>query len=172
MNTQIERDLCATYHTLILGALKRYNITSRHTDFDDYLQQARIELLLTHRMYEESTKKLPDFRPYVFQKICWSTSDLLRKEKNICTKSDYIEIQSIEHNLKDDSNLASLHLANDLYDSLSALLLPTEKIYLDESFFDNLTISQIACKHKVSRKTVYKWRDGVRKKYQILEKKG
>ncbi|WP_079347521.1 helix-turn-helix domain-containing protein [Vagococcus martis] len=33
-------------------------------------------------------------------------------------------------------------------------------------------MSQIADKYKVSRKTVYRWRDGVRKKYKKFEKRG
>lgn len=166
----MEETLFTTYHSLILGALKKYHITPSHPEFDDYLQHARIELLLTHRDYQKRPDNRPPFRPFVYQKICWATVDKIRKEQRRYDK-DIIEDSQLDL-LTEDKDISSSLATTDLYHQFSQTLTPCEKKYLADRFFDQLTMSQIADKHKVSRKTVYRWRDGVRKKYKKFEEKG
>lgn len=162
----MEEKLMETYHSLILGALKKCHITQSHPEFDDYLQQARIELLLTHRLYEKEPTNRPPFRPFVFQKICWTTLDRLRKEQRRYDKD--VPDDTLLDNLTVDSSETSQLVATDTYKKLVSVLTESETNYLHDRFFDHLTMSQIAQKHHVSRQTVYRWRDAVREKYKKL----
>ena len=162
----MENKLIETYHSLILGALKKCHITSTHPDFEDYLQQARIELLLTHRLYEKEPTNRPPFRPFVFQKICWTTLDKLRKEQRRYDRESYDD--TLFETLFDETIETHYLIATDTYHKLILELTDAEKKFLDDRFFYQLTISEIAKKHHVSRQTVYRWRDGVRKKYKKL----
>jgi len=162
----MENKLIETYHSLTLGALKKCHITSTHPDFEDYLQQARIELLLTHRLYEKEPTNRPPFRPFVFQKICWTTLDKLRKEQRRYDRESYDD--TLFETLFDETIETHYLIATDTYHKLILELTDAEKKFLDDRFFYQLTISEIAKKHHVSRQTVYRWRDGVRKKYKKL----
>lgn len=165
----MEEQLFTTYHSLILGALKKCHITPTHPEFDDYLQRARIELLIAHRHYQTDVENHPPFRPFVYQKIYWATLDAIRKEQRRFDK-DVIEDSFLE-SIPQEEDMTCCLVASDLYHELLALLSKDETHFLNDRFFEQLTISQIAKKHHVARQTVYRWRDGVRKKYQKIEKK-
>ncbi|MGX6971065.1 sigma-70 family RNA polymerase sigma factor [Vagococcus bubulae] len=165
----MEEHIFTTYHSLILGALKKCHITPLHKDFDDYLQLARIELLLAYRLYEENPDEHPPFRPFVYQKIYWSTLDAIRKEQRRFDK-DNVEDSFVE-SIPQDDDISCCLTTTDFYYELIKTLSTDEQHFLNDRFFEQLTISQIAHKHNVARQTVYRWRDGVRKKYQKIEKK-
>lgn len=76
----MEETLFTTYHSLILGALKKYYITPSHPEFDDYLQHARIELLLTHRDYQKQPEtELPLDRLFIKKSVGRQS---IKSEKN------------------------------------------------------------------------------------------
>ncbi|MGX4686662.1 sigma-70 family RNA polymerase sigma factor [Vagococcus sp. JNUCC 83] len=162
----MEDTLFTTYHSLILGALNKCHMTPSHPEFDDYLQHARIELLLTYRDYDKQSEDKPPFRPFAYQKIYWATLDKLRKEQRRIDK-DIIEDTHLDY-LSEDTDFSSCLSTTDLYYRLLETLSISEEKFLNDRFFNQYTISQIADKHNVSRKTVYRWRDGVRKKYKEI----
>ena len=107
-----------------------------------------------------------------FAHLCtkkWATLDAIRKEQRRFDK-DVIE-ESFLESIPQEEDMTCCLVASDLYHELLALLSKDETHFLNDRFFEQLTISQIAKKHHVARQTVYRWRDGVRKKYQKIEKK-
>ena len=172
MEINYEDKLITKHHVLILGALKKCHITSFHPMFEDYLQIARWVLIDTHRQFIREGKPLESFHNYVYQRIYWKITDEIRKDKNLydeSTTEDEIDISELEHMLADTSLEDTVEIKV-LLSQLQKVLTPQEKIYLEESFFNDLTISEIASKHKVSKRSVYNWRDKVAIKYLLFLK--
>ena len=172
MEINYEDKLITKHHVLILGALKKCHITSFHPMFEDYLQIARWVLIDTHRQFIREGKSLESFHNYVYQRIYWKITDEIRKDKNLydeSTTEDEIDISELEHMLA-DTTLEDTVEIKVLLSQLQKVLTPQEKIYLEESFLNDLTISEIASKHKVSKRSVYNWRDKVAIKYLLFLK--
>lgn len=172
MEINYEDKLITKHHVLILGALKKCHITSFHPMFEDYLQIARWVLIDTHRQFIREGKSLESFHNYVYQRIYWKITDEIRKDKNLydeSTTEDEIDISELEHMLA-DTTLEDTVEIKVLLSQLQKVLTPQEKIYLEESFFNDLTISEIASKYKVSKRSVYNWRDKVAIKYLLFFK--
>ena len=172
MEINYEDKLITKHPVLILGALKKCHITSFHPMFEDYLQIARWVLIDTHRQFIREGKPLESFHNYVYQRIYWKITDEIRKDKNLydeSTTEDEIDISELEHMLA-DTTLEDTVEIKVLLSQLQKVLTPQEKIYLEESFLNDLTISEIASKHKVSKRSVYNWRDKVAIKYLLFLK--
>ncbi|MFW7420196.1 sigma-70 family RNA polymerase sigma factor [Vagococcus fluvialis] len=172
MEINYEDKLITKHHVLILGALKKCHITNFHPMFEDYLQIARWVLIDTHRQFIREGKSLESFHNYVYQRIYWKITDEIRKDKNLydeSTTEDEIDISELEHMLA-DTTLEDTVEIKVLLSQLQKVLTPQEKIYLEESFLNDLTISEIASKHKVSKRSVYNWRDKVAIKYLLFLK--
>lgn len=172
MEINYEDKLITKHHVLILGALKKCHITSFHPMFEDYLQIARWVLIDTHRQFIREGKPLESFHNYVYQRIYWKITDEIRKDKNLydeSTTEDEIDISELEHMLA-DTTLEDTVEIKVLLSQLQKVLTPQEKIYLEESFFNDLTVSEIASKYKVSKRSVYNWRDKVAIKYLLFLK--
>ena len=172
MEINYEDQLITKHHVLILGALKKCHIANFHPMFEDYLQIARWVLIDTHRQFIREGKSLESFHNYVYQRIYWKITDEIRKDKNLydeSTTEDEIDISELEHMLA-DTTLEDTVEIKVLLSQLQKVLTPQEKIYLEESFLNDLTISEIASKHKVSKRSVYNWRDKVAIKYLLFLK--
>ena len=172
MEINYEDQLITKHHVLILGALKKCHITNFHPMFEDYLQIARWVLIDTHRQFIREGKPLESFHNYVYQRIYWKITDEIRKDKNLydeSTTEDEIDISELEHMLADTSLEDTVEIKVVL-SQLQKVLTPQEKIYLEESFLNDLTISEIASKYKVSKRSVYNWRDKVAIKYLLFLK--
>ena len=76
----MENQLLEEHHVLILGALKRCHISQTHPSCEDHLQNARWTLIETHRRFVKEGKSMETFNGYVFQRIYWKTTDIIRKD--------------------------------------------------------------------------------------------
>lgn len=75
---------------LIHGVLKRVHIYTTRVDYDDYFQEAMILYAETYDKYCQSKKDLTKFNSYVYQKLTWRLTDMLRREKK------YYDFHSLE----------------------------------------------------------------------------
>jgi hypothetical protein len=66
---------------LLHGAIKRAGVWRQHQDYDDFLQEALLVYAQTYQQYPGDPEHDPDFLPYVFQRVCWRTTDLLRYQQ-------------------------------------------------------------------------------------------
>ncbi len=156
----MENQLLEDHHVLILGALKKCHISTYHPQYEDYLQIARWTLIETHRRFIKEEKDLTSFNNYVFQRIYWKITDEIRKELSLKEK---IETESTEERLLElaDTPKEDLLEVTETISQLNELLTKQEKIFLEEAYFNELSITDIARKYQVSRQTVYTWRDKV-----------
>ncbi|MGY3765885.1 sigma-70 family RNA polymerase sigma factor [Vagococcus vulneris] len=159
-----EEELINNYHVLILGALKRCHIRPHHPEFEDHLQTSRIVLIESYREFIAENKSLSAFHNYVYQRIYWEIIDTIRKEARrqavLETNDDLPETTRIVADFDEETIAVS-----ELIDTLAPHLTEHEKIYLRESYVNDLSIKELAKKYQVSRTAVYKWRYGVAKKY-------
>ncbi|MGO3732006.1 MAG: sigma-70 family RNA polymerase sigma factor [Vagococcus sp.] len=166
----MENDLLDTYHVLLLGALKKCHIHPQHPNFEDYLQIARWTLIETHRRFIREDKEMDSFHNYVYQRIYWVITDELRKEKK--RQDRHLQDQSDN----DFDTLSACTTFDEdievkvLLDTLAPQLSPQEATFLEEAYLNDLSVSAIAKKYNVSRRTVYNWRDKVALKMLIYLK--
>ena len=66
---------------LIHGVMKRLHIFVTNKDYQDYLQEARIIFAETYQTYHLQKRDPDKFKVYVFQKLLWRMTDLLRQEQ-------------------------------------------------------------------------------------------
>ncbi|MEG0254897.1 sigma-70 family RNA polymerase sigma factor [Vagococcus sp.] len=156
----MENQLVEEHHVLILGALKKCHVSTYHPQFEDYLQIARWTLIETHRRFIKEEKDMTSFHNYVFQRIYWKITDEIRKEMN---RSEKLQTDSTEELLLElpDTSCDDLLEVTDILDKLSTQLTPQEKLFLEEAYLNELSVTDIARKYHVSRQTVYNWRDKV-----------
>lgn len=75
---------------LIHGVLKRVHIYTTRVDYDDYFQEAMILYAETYNKYCQDKKDLTKFNSYVYQKLTWRLTDMLRREQK------YYDFHSLE----------------------------------------------------------------------------
>lgn len=75
---------------LIHGVLKRVHIFSTRVDYDDYFQEAMILYAQTYEKYCQKHQDMTKFKAFVFQKLTWRLTDMLRQEKH------YFDFHSLE----------------------------------------------------------------------------
>lgn len=75
---------------LIHGVLKRVHIFPTRIDYDDYFQEAMILYAQTYEQYCQKQKDMTKFKAFVFQKLTWRLTDMLRQEKH------YFDFHSLE----------------------------------------------------------------------------
>lgn len=156
----MENQLLEDHHVLILGALKKCHVTPFHPLFEDYLQIARWTLIETHRRFIKEGKELSSFNNYVYQRIYWKITDEIRKELNLKEKLQTDSTDELFAEIPDTKQEDLLEVA-DILKQLTEQLTEQEKIFLEEAYFNELSITDIARKYKVARQTVYNWRDKV-----------
>lgn len=75
---------------LIHGVLKRVHIFTTRSDYDDYFQEAIILYAQSYTEYCQTHANLDKFNSYIFQKLKWRLTDMLRQEKK------YYDFHSLE----------------------------------------------------------------------------
>ncbi|WP_054643583.1 hypothetical protein [Companilactobacillus kimchii] len=81
MNLELGFEQALENQQLIHGALKRVHIYVTRCDYEDYFQEAVIIYAQAYLKYRQRDQDLTKFKPYVFQKLVWRLTDMLRQEK-------------------------------------------------------------------------------------------
>ncbi len=121
---------------LIHGVLKRVHIFVTRCDYDDYFQEAMILYAQTYVKYCQTEDDLSKFNPYVFQKLTWRLTDMLRQEKR------YNDFHSLEE--FDFQRVPEVLILADLdFVNLSELT-EIEKVILQEHFINEQSLVILA----------------------------
>ena len=75
---------------LIHGVLKQVHVYPTRFDYEDYFQEAIIIYALTYEQYMNEHNDASKFKAYIFQKLRWRITDLLRQEMR------YSEVHSLD----------------------------------------------------------------------------
>jgi len=81
MNLELGFQAALKNQKLIHGVLKRVHIFATRSDYDDYFQEGLILYAQTYVKYCQNNGDLTKFNGYVFQKLKWRMTDMLRQEK-------------------------------------------------------------------------------------------
>lgn len=130
---------------LIHGVLKRVNIYQSRFDYEDYFQEAVI--IYAHNfvefMIEHNDKE--SFDVYIYQKLKWRMTDLLRQDKK------FFELHSFEE--FDFSTIR--YVANDLLECLDLNGLSEFEIQIfQEHFINNNSLSLLAQRYECSTRNL------------------
>lgn len=160
-------DFFEVHDAIVFGVLKRCNLSYLHRDYDDYVQTGRLALLKAYETFPQAImtdEQFYQFTGFAYKKVYWAILDGIRKEtkekKEACAMPEEVE------NLKEFSCEGFEHNWIEGYSLLEFInsLPKDERCYIEERVINGLTITAIAEKHQVSRKTVYSWRDKVKKR--------
>lgn len=160
LTEEMADDFFFVHSSLVYGAMKKCGISRSNQNYDDLVQ---IGLLTLVKVYEQFPEDLYQeeyfyqFTGFAFQKIRWAIIDelrkyQLRKEREETVSEFFDEGDESVRDKNED------WLVWQLFPSMLECLAPSEQIYLKETVLNQLSITEIARKHKVSRKTVYQWK--------------
>ena len=162
--------LLLQFEGVIYASLKKLAIHKGKQDYDDFYQLGCLKLFDAYHDFDkdpfDETNRYP-FVYYASQRLHWAFLDEMRKENR--------RIERVEADSDDITDLASEDPAFDelvFADQLAhlmALLSPKERLFLADRLLGQLSITAIAKKHAVSRKTVYRWRQSLQKKALFLK---
>lgn len=146
---------------IVYGVLKRIGIQKSHPDYDDFVQQGLLKLVEAYETFPEDPEAAEFIYPFggfAFTKVQWHIKDLLRKEnRKVANEAAWPEI--MEENYPDShSQFEQECLAMDLFKDMLLVLTKKEQLYLIDAVISRLSVTEIAAKNKVSRKTIYQWR--------------
>ncbi|WP_125567062.1 sigma-70 family RNA polymerase sigma factor [Companilactobacillus insicii] len=130
---------------LIHGVLKELHVYSSRAEYEDYFQEAIIIYALTFEQFMSEHNDEDKFNSYIYQKLRWRMTDLLRQEMK------YSEIHSLEE--FDFSTISQE--TNNLLDSLNLKDLTALEIQiLQEHFIYNKSLVILARRYECSTRNL------------------
>lgn len=121
---------------LIHGVLKRVHIYPSRFDYEDYFQEAMIIYAQAYVDYCQKGKNLVKFNSYIFQKLTWRMTDILRQEKHYCNVHSLEEFDF--QRVPEEQILADLDFVN------FAELTEIDKVILQEHFIEEVPLVTLA----------------------------
>lgn len=158
--------LLQMYQGVVYSALKKLGMYRSHQDFDDYYQEGCLQLF---EAYEVCTSDpLVDANRYAFihflqKRLHWAFLDYMRKEKRLRMQETPAD-SSFLLEAGGAATFADTVETGSLLQDLLPLLHEQERAYLRDRIFQDLSMTEIAQKHRVSRKTVHEWRRRIQEK--------
>lgn len=154
------------YKGVIYSALKKLEIYRSHQDFEDYFQEGCLQLFTAYELCQSDP--LLDSNRYTFihflqKRLNWAFLDCLRKDQRLREQETTADSTII---LVEDcaACLTDIVETDALLQGLLALLSDQERDYLQDRVFHELSMTEIAQKQGVSRKTVHEWRRRIQEK--------
>ncbi|WP_057879910.1 sigma-70 family RNA polymerase sigma factor [Companilactobacillus kimchiensis] len=145
---------------LIHGVLKRVHIFTTRCDYDDYFQEAMILYAQTYVKYCQHEDDLSKFKAYVFQKLTWRLTDMLRQEKK------YYDVHSLEEfdfqRVPEEDIRADLEFVN------FAELTEMDQIILQEHFIEEQPLVILAKRYNHSSRNLRYCRNRLLQKLQHM----
>lgn len=169
LSSENETAFFERHSRIVFGVLKRIGIQRSHPDYDDFVQQGLLKLVEAYETFPEDPEEevfIYPFGGFAFTKIQWHIKDLLRKERRKSSnESAWPEL--MEENYPDrQSQFENKCLTMDLFKEMLVCLTKKEQLYLIDAVIHRLSVTEIAEKNQVSRKTIYQWRKSIVKKLQ------
>ncbi|AZP04965.1 sigma-70 family RNA polymerase sigma factor [Jeotgalibaca ciconiae] len=170
LTEQNMQQLLDQYEGVVYSAMKKVGIYKRHPSFDDFYQIGCIKLFEAYETCEKDPlleEHRHQFVYYASQRLQWAFLDEMRRDKKRFEKEEWQSDEQIMSFSLPNEFEENMFLKEQLY-YLLALLSPNEYAFLYDRFCLNLSVTKIATKHGVSRKTVYQWRKKLQEKARFL----
>lgn len=169
----IMNQLLSQYNGVIYRAMKQTGIYKSSPNFEDFYQTGCMKLFEAYLTCSEdplSEKHRYQFVKYSGQKLRWAFLDEKRKEKIHTERTEFDSQEQLEHVPSFEYFEAELEFREKVRQLIHCLT-TRELLFLQERFYLGLTITEIAKKHGVSRKTVHQWRNNLQEKASFLREK-
>lgn len=169
LQTENEREFFEQYEGVVFGVLKQLTIHPLSAYYDDLTQIGRLKLVESYEKFSEDPfdeEHRGRFVGFAFTRIRWGIIDEIRRY-NLRNQREQIWDESFDHTLSNsDDCLLEGTLENEWLQEVLAPLNDKEKRLVIDLCMYNLTITAIAKKEGVSRKTIYQRRNRVKEKLQ------
>lgn len=160
MDLQIGFKKALEEENLIHGVLKRLHIYQTSNNYQDYVQEAMIIFAQAYVDYVEQEKDLEKFNVYIYQKLSWRLTDLLRKEQRFFNVHS-LEVFDFERVKEEMSDL----FLDDI--DLSGLSELEQSLFFD-LFIDEIPIKFLREKYNCTARNLRYHRDSIRCKISKL----
>ena len=161
--------LQAEHEKVIYGVLKHLHVSRQDPDYEDLVVEGQLVFAQAFCMYCESHAivKEAEVMPYLYQKIKWRLLDVLRKKTRL--KQRQCSLPATEEMLwaKEESDFDDI-ATGDLLARLWEKCTLNEQNFLALRLNSDISVAEIAKLLAVSRKTVYKYKGSILKKYKAL----
>lgn len=159
MNLELGFQQALENQQLIYGALKRVHIYVTRCDYEDYFQEAVIIYAQTYLKYYQRNQDPDKFKPYVFQKLVWRLTDMLRQEKQYF---DFHGLEEFDFQRVPESEITQIDFVD--WQKLSEL----EKEILQEHFMNGISLKIIAQYHHQTTRNLRYQRDRLLNKLRAM----
>lgn len=169
MNEIDQIDFIDTFDSLVKGVLNKLGIYSSASHYDDCYQIALIKLFEAFSIYDgdlADEESLYHFAGFAYTRMKWAVIDACRLNARVASQEEALPESYEELIIADDGLEDNLIRRMDLAHFLTWLD-DRELIYLN-LFYKFGQVSQVAMEMNLSRKTVYKIRHEIAKKYQAF----
>lgn len=167
LSEEKERAFFDQHAGIVHGALKKLGVYRSHPDYDDFVQQGLLKLVEAYETFPEDLEQeafLYQFTGYAYKKVRWHMLDLLRKQQRKWNYEmpwpDEVAMEQPDTQLSFEQSYQDM----DLLKEMLPLLTKNEQAYLLDAVVKQLSVTEIAAKQGVSRKTVYQWKKRVAEK--------
>lgn len=155
---EIGFDLAVENEQVIHGALKRAGVYHTRIDYEDFVQEGFITYAKCFVGYSREFD-LEKFNIYAFQKIVWSTLDLLRKEQMYTQRFILESFEQKDYPKKQAINILELLQYENL--KLSNL----EREILLKHMINQVPLSEMSKKYEVSDRYLRRVRKNLKAKF-------
>ncbi|WP_125768824.1 sigma-70 family RNA polymerase sigma factor [Companilactobacillus furfuricola] len=160
MDLQVGFKKALEEENLVHGVLKKLHIYQTNNNYQDYVQEAMIIFAQAYVDYVDQEQDLEKFNVYIYQKLSWRLTDMLRKEQR------FFNVHSLEvfdfERVKEE--LSDLFL-DDI--DLSCLNEFEQKLFFD-LFIDEIPIKFLTKKYGCTARNLRYHRDSIRQKMSKL----
>ena len=167
LQTEKELEFFIQFEGVVFGVLKRLTIHPLNPHYDDFTQIGRLKLVEAYEMYPDDPfdeEHRGRFVGYAFTKIRWGIIDEIRKQ-NLRQEREQVWDETFDNTLPSaDNDLLEMTLENEWLQEVLAPLNEKERRLVIDLCIYNITITAIAKKENVSRKTIYQRRTNLKKK--------
>jgi RNA polymerase sigma factor (sigma-70 family) len=167
LSKDMEDDFFYVHDSIVYGAIKRCGISIRHPNYDDFVQIGLLKLVEAYEEFPDSLfdeKYFYQFTGYAFRKIRWALIDEMRREQKREERFTAFPEDYQEWGMFLSADTSEDCLIWQMFESMLHCLTKREQVYLKDAVLNQLNVTEIAKKHNVSRKTVYRWKKIIAKK--------
>ncbi|TNL00334.1 hypothetical protein DK130_00570 [Fructilactobacillus sanfranciscensis] len=156
------------HEVVVFGVLKRLNVRPWHEHYQDLVQEGRLEFVDAYQKYPDQRDDEKQMLSYIYQSVKWRLLDKLRRSTRVSTpilRGGGVETLT---NLSfDDEALADVETKL-IFNNVLAVLNEKEQLLIRGLYLEGKTMSQLSEDLKVSRKTLYVWRNQIKTKIKPI----
>ncbi|MEN3239257.1 sigma-70 family RNA polymerase sigma factor [Fructilactobacillus sanfranciscensis] len=155
------------HEVVVFGVLKRLNVRPWHEHYQDLVQEGRLEFVDAYQKYPDQRDDEKQMLSYIYQSVKWRLLDKLRRSTRVSTPILRGGVETLTNLSFDDEALADVETKL-IFNNVLAVLNEKEQLLIRGLYLEGKTMSQLSEDLKVSRKTLYVWRNQIKTKIKPI----